>query len=350
VLAHRVRIEPVGREVLCDEKTTILEASLRRGIWLPHACTHGTCGTCKARIVEGRVDLGDASAFALMDFEREDGYALLCQARPLTDVVVEADVEIEEGVSFPAVDDYTGVVEAIQRPAANVRVLQVRLERDLEVLPGQYLQFEVPGTEVRRAYSIARMEPGALLEFHVKRSPGGVASEWIFERLKEGDRIALSGPYGRFFLRDGEGPALFLAGGTGLAPIKAMLLALLQATPTRPATLIFGARTQAELYDDRFLQQMAEAHSNLTYIPAVSDEAPQDTRVAHGRVDEVLRARFDRLKGYQAYVAGPPPMVDACIAALYERRLFARDIYREDFYTAAEHGESVRSPLSRRGS
>lgn len=349
-MAHRVRIEPVGREVQCDEKTTILEASLRRGIWLPHACTHGTCGTCKARIVEGRVDLGDASAFALMDFEREDGYALLCQARPLTDVVVEADVEIEEGVSFPAVDDYSGVVEEIASPAPNVRVLTVRIEGECAALPGQYLQFEVPGSGVRRAYSIARRGPGGRFEFHVKHTPGGLASEWIFTRLQAGDRVELSGPYGRFFLRDGEGPVLFLAGGTGLAPIKAMLLALLEQTPTRLATLIFGARTEAELYDDRFLQDLAQAHPNFTYIPAVSDEPPGEERIAFGRVDEVLRARFERLKGYQAYVAGPPPMVDACIAALYERRLFARDIYREDFYTAAEHGESVRSPLSRRGS
>lgn len=350
-MAHRIRIEPLGREIPADNNSSILDACLRQGVWLPHSCTHGTCGTCKARVVQGEVDLGDASTFALMDFERDDGYALLCQAKPLTDVTIEADVDVEEGIEFPLVEDFTATVQSIDQVSPSVRLLLIQLERPVNILPGQYFQVDIPETGTRRAYSVASISPDRrILEIHVKYSPNGLASEWVFGRLKTGDTIHLSGPYGRFFLRPtNDAPLLFLAGGTGWAPVKAMVSALLDKDPDYPMTVIFGARTANELYDNAFLTELSRRHPSLRYIPAVSDEAvdPQASYVS-GRVDEVVTRQFERLKGYKAYVAGPPPMVDACVAALYERRLFARDIYREDFFTQAEHGQSVRSPLSRR--
>ena len=352
-MACRIRIEPLGREVPANDKTSILDSCLRHGVWLPHACTHGTCGTCKARVLEGEVDLGDASTFALMDFERDDGYALLCQARPLTDVTVEADVDIEEGVEFPLVEDFSATVKSVDVVSPSVRMLKIALDRGAAILPGQYFLVDVPGAKTQRAYSVAAIDPDRQsLEFHVKFSPGGVASEWVFTRLQAGDVIHLSGPYGRFFLRPAdEVPLLFLAGGTGWAPLKAMVSYLFTKYPDYPATVIFGARTRKELYDHEFLTKFSQRYPSLQYIPAVSDEAVDpEGPCATGRVDEVIGRRFERLQGYKAYVAGPPPMVDACVTALYQRRLFARDIYREDFFTQAEHGQSVRSPLDRRSS
>lgn len=351
-MAYQIRIEPVGREISADKGTKILDACLRQGIWLPHACTHGTCGTCKAQILEGEVDYGDASVFALMDFEREDGYALLCQATPLTDVVVEADVEVEAGLEYPVVEDFSAAVQVIGPASPNVRVVHLQLDRPFRALPGQYFHIQVPGAGVERAYSLANLSNAeGKAELHFKYSPQGVASEWMFNECMVGDRVNLSGPYGRFVLRTpGEEPILLLAGGTGWAPIKAMLTALLERAPDHPVTLIFGARTVSDLYDHNWLLEMAQQHAHFQYIPAVSDETVELDRFAAGRVDEVVKDRFSKLSGYKAYVAGPPPMVDACVAALYERRLFARDIYREDFYTQADHGQSVRGPLSRRSS
>ncbi|AEJ38832.1 oxidoreductase FAD/NAD(P)-binding domain protein [Sulfobacillus acidophilus TPY] len=349
-MAYRIRIEPLGREISAPQGTNILDACLRQGIWLPHACTHGTCGTCKAQVLEGEIDYGDASSFALMDFEREDGYALLCQAKPLSDVVVEAEVDVEEGVEFPLVEDYRAMVVHVDPVSPLVRRVTLELDRDTVLLPGQYFQWEVPGHQVKRAYSAAQIT-GRRLEFHIKYSPQGVASEWVFNSLRPGDQVALSGPYGRFFLRPPDGsPAVFLAGGTGLAPIKAMITALYLQRPDYPATLIFGARTVDELYDDKYFRALSTAHPTFRYLPAVSDETPPDnSHVVSGRVDEVIARTFERLQGHKAYVAGPSPMVDACVAALYQKRLFARDIYREDFFTQEEHGQTIRSPLSRRG-
>jgi len=351
-MAYRIRIEPLGREITAPEGTNILDACLRQGIWLPHACTHGTCGTCKAQVLEGTVDFGDASSFALMDFERDDGFALLCQAVPLSDVVVEAEVDVEDGVEFPLVQDFSARVTVLDAPARSVRRVELELDRSSTILPGQYFQWDIPGRDVRRAFSVAQVtEGGRRLEFHLKYSPQGLASEWAFHELQPGDRVSLSGPYGRFFLRPPDGsPLLFLAGGTGLAPIKAMIIELYQQVPDYPATLIFGARTVEDLYDDTFFEACQRQHPSFTYIPAISDEDVSPSgRFQAGRVDEVIIRVFDRLSGYKAYVAGPPPMVDACVAALYQRRLFARDIYREDFFTQAEHGQTIRSPLSRRG-
>ncbi len=352
-MSYQIRIEPVGREISVEKGTRILDACLRQGIWLPHACTHGTCGTCKAQVVEGVVDYGDASVFALMDFEKEDGYALLCQATPLSDVVVEADVEVEEGVDYPLVEDFHGIVKDIAEVSPSVRVVTLQLDRPYRALPGQYFQIQIPGADVERACSLANQSTtGEMAELHFKYSPHGLASEWMFSTCHVGDRVKMSGPYGRFILRPQENePILFLAGGTGWAPIKAMLTALLQRAPDHPVTLIFGARTKAELYDHDWLTNMAQRYRQFTYIPAISDEdVDASGACAAGRVDEIVRERFPKLSGYKAYVAGPPPMVDACVAALYERRLFARDIYREDFYTQADHGQSVRGPLSRRSS
>ncbi|MCY0909982.1 MAG: 2Fe-2S iron-sulfur cluster-binding protein, partial [Sulfobacillus thermotolerans] len=321
-MAHRIRIEPVGREIV-TEKGTILDACLRQGIWLPHACTHGTCGTCKARVVEGTVDFGDASVFALMDFEREDGYALLCQATPLTDVVIEADVDVEPGIEYPVVEDFRAVVHEIVPASPSVRVVRLLLDRPFRALPGQYFHLQIPRTQSERAYSIANLSNAdGLLELHIKYSPQGIASEWMFQACQIGDEVGVSGPYGRFVLRPASPePIVFLAGGTGWAPIKAMLLALLQRNPDHPVTLIFGARTLAELYDHDWLREMAKTYPAFQYIPAVSDEIVDDMHIARGRVDEVVKERFPKLSGYKAYVAGPPPMVEACVAALYERRL-----------------------------
>ena len=137
---YRITIEPVGAEVACREDQTVLDACLREGIWLPHACTHGTCGTCKAEIVDGEVDFGDASPYALLDSERAEGCALLCVARPRGDLVVEADVDVEQGVDVHPVRDHSGVVDSVADIARDVRRVTIDLDTPLAFNPGQYAE------------------------------------------------------------------------------------------------------------------------------------------------------------------------------------------------------------------
>src|SRR6266853_371478 len=150
-----ISIEPIERDVECRSDQPILDACLRAGVWLPHACTHGTCGTCKAQVLEGEVDHQDSSDFALLEFERTEGKALICVATPLSDVTIEADVEAEEGVVFHPVRDYRGVLVTLEDIARDTRRLVIELDRDIAFNPGQYVTLQVPGQGVTRTYSMA---------------------------------------------------------------------------------------------------------------------------------------------------------------------------------------------------
>jgi phenol hydroxylase P5 protein len=339
----QIRIEPLGREITVEEGLSVLDGCLRAGVWLPHACTHGTCGTCKVQLLAGEVDLGSPSEFALLEEERAEGVVLACQATPLGPITIEADIE-DEGVAFPQVLDFEATVLSIERRGPDVAVVELGVPQGFDRLAGQYVQWHVPGSTVTRSFSVANRH-AQRLSFHVRYIEGGLASAWIFGALATGDVVRLSGPYGRFFLREPEKPVVFLAGSTGLAPVLAMLEELARVWPETEATLIFGARDRSRAYAMKEIEAVAGGLPNLETIVALSDDdAPAG--FARGRVDEVFAARFPRASGRTAYIAGPPLMVEACIAACYSARLFGRDIYREDYFSEEEHARGVRSPLS----
>ncbi len=344
-MKYKVKIEPIGVEVSCDGNQTILDACLRNGVWVPHACTHGTCATCKSRIIEGEVDFGLASNFALMDFEREEGYVLLCTARPKTNLVIEADVEVEEGIEFYPVKDFTGKVVEILDCARDTRKIQIEIENDrIFYLAGQYIQLYIPGTEQNRAYSIASRplkDGNSTIELHIRRVPGGLGSRYVFEELKEGDEVKFAGPFGRFIFRKNfDNPILFLAGGTGLAPIKAMILDAISNGLKQEMYLFHGVRSTRDLYDKDVFEEIEKENPNFHYIPALSEKLPEDEWNGElGFVHEVLERKFQKFSGFKAYISGPPPMVDACIKVLMRGRLFAEDIYTEKFFTEKDRIE-----------
>lgn len=365
--SYTVTVEPLGARVTCRAGQAVLDACLREGIWLPHACTHGTCGTCKALVTDGEVDHGNASPFALLDGERAEGRALICVATPRGDVTIESEIDVDEDVDVHPVRDYTGTVRVVADPASGVRRLVIELDRPLAFNPGQYVQLSIPsgesgapgearGTGEPRAYSIASAPSAAqgthpAIELHVRRLPGGVATEgWIFAGLAPGDAVSLSGPYGQFSFRTARPePVLLLAGGTGLAPMKAILAHLAEAgAAERPVTLYHGARTVADLYEHDWLREFAAEHDWFTYRPALSRDSWEGRS---GRVPELLAADYPRAAGHAAYVCGKPVFVEAVMRALMKARLFPRDIYREDFFTTfdrAAGAAAIRSPLLRR--
>lgn len=357
---HRITIEPIGREVDCRPDQTILDACLRAGVWVPHSCTHGTCGTCKAEVVDGEVDHGEASSFALMDFERDEGRALLCTATPRSDVVIEADVDAEEGLPVHPVDDYTSTVVTIEDIASDTRRVVVELDRDLAFDAGQYLAWQLPAQiaggrqGLTRTYSMANAPSQRRhAEFHIRRTPGGLCSDgWVFGTLSTGDQVRLTGPYGRFVVRPARSePAVLIAGGTGLAPIAAMIKhVLLDAEGAGPSrmTLYQGARTREALYDvELFTSLAARFPERFTYRPCLSEQAAEG--FAAGLVTDVLAADHETLAGHVAYVCGPPGMVEAAMKTLMSRRLFPRDIYREEFLDESNRTSGgLRSPLIRR--
>lgn len=364
--SYTVIVEPLGREVECAEDQTILDACLRNGVWLPHSCTHGTCATCKAEVLDGDVDHGGSSSFALMDFERDEGKVLPCCATPRSDVVIEADIDVDESIEVFPVQDYTATVVELTDIAEQTRRLVVELDRELRFNAGQYLKFTVPGDggkpPVDRTWSIASPPAESRrLEFHIRNVPGGRGTDgWVFSTLAVGDRVDVSGPYGRFVLRtDDDRHAVLVGGGTGSAPLKAMIRHALEAGEYGgPLTFYAGGRTRAWLYDVDFFRALAkEFPDRFTYRPCLSEETAEEVAATgddpsaygYGMVTDVIAADHETLAGCAGYLCGPPPMVEAALKTMMGKRLFPRDIYREDFFNEADKAQGgVKSPLIKR--
>ncbi|AGW89995.1 MULTISPECIES: NADH:ubiquinone reductase (Na(+)-transporting) subunit F [Cupriavidus] len=351
---YSLTIEPIGQTIPIAPGQTVLDACLRNGVWLPHACCHGLCATCKVQVVDGEVDQGEASSFALMDFERDNGQCLACCATAQSDLVIEADIEEDADAEGLPLDDYCA--EVVETRALTPTILGIWLKpRDgkrAAFQAGQYLNLMVPGCDQPRAFSLANRPGEELVELHVRRVEGGPATAWLHEQLAVGNKLRFSAPYGRFFVRkSAQVPMLFLAGGSGLSSPRAMILDLLAAGETLPITLVQGARNRGELYYDDEFHALAQAHPNFRYVPALSDE-PADSgwNGARGYVHDVLHQLYAQdgsadFRGHKAYLCGPPPMIEACIRTLMQGRLFEADIHTEKFLSAGDAQNSARSPL-----
>jgi phenol/toluene 2-monooxygenase (NADH) P5/A5 len=345
-MSYQLTIEPLGVTIDVEDDQTILDASLRAGIYLPHACCHGLCATCKVQIVDGEVDHGEASTFALMDFEREEQKCLACCAIPQSDITIEAEIDEEPDALNLPVRDFPGTVERIEQLTPTIKAVFVTLDepQDFHFQAGQYVNLGMAGNdELTRPFSLANAPQEAVVELNIRYVPGGATTGYIHDTLAAGERVNISGPYGRFFVRKSrETPMLFLAGGSGLSSPLSMIKDLLAEGSTAPITLIYGARNRAELYYHDQLTGLADAHNNLTYIPALSEE---QWDCANGFVHEAAVHHYDNdFRGNTAYICGPPLMIDACISALIQGRLYERDIFIERFISAAD-AQQVRSPF-----
>ncbi|WP_428542788.1 NADH:ubiquinone reductase (Na(+)-transporting) subunit F [Profundibacter sp.] len=351
-MSYEVTVEPLGVTIEVEEGQTLLDAALREGVYLPHACGHGLCATCKVDILEGEVEHGDASPFALMDMERDEGKCLACTATPTSDMVIEADIEEDPDARSIPVRDFSATVSAITRFSDRIVGITLKLkDGPIDFQAGQYINLHVPAAGDRpRAFSIASPPSKAdEIELNVCKVRGGAATTWLYDDLTEGTALKVTGPYGRFFVRKSRPePMIFLAGGSGLSSPKSMILELLETGEDRQITLIYGARDQADLYYYDLFSELAEKHANFTYIPVLSNE-PEDSnwQGERGFVHEAAERAFDgRFKGHVAYLCGPPPMIDACITTLMQGRLFEKEMYLEHFYDESSRDDSkAKSPL-----
>lgn len=340
-MSQQLTLEPLGATIEVEDGQTILDAALRQGIYIPHACGHGLCGTCKIEVLEGEVDHGAANPFALMDFERDEGKTLACCATLQSDVTVEADIDDDPDARIIPVLDFATTVTRIETLTPTIKAIWLKLDKPIDFQAGQYVQLNLPGIEGGRPFSIANSPAEVArtgeLEINVRIIPGGAGTGWLHEKLKVGDALTISGPYGRFFVRtSAQAPLLFMAGGSGLSSPRSMILDLLEQGWSQPITLVYGQRNLAELYYDAEFRALAQQHPNFHYVPALSEDA-SGFQGAKGFVHEAAKAHFkDDFSGHKAYLCGPPAMIEACLAALMQGRLYERDIYTEKFITAAD--------------
>ena len=348
-MSYTLEIEPTGDTLEIEETQTLLDASLRQGVYLPHACNHGLCGTCKVEVLEGEVNHGDASPFALMESERDDGFCLACTAKPLSDVVIEADVDEDPDARSIPIRDIMGTVVKREMLTPRILGLWIKLDEDLDFQAGQYINYHVPGFEEPRSFSLANQpSTGRVIELNITLIPDGEATPWIHKNVKVGDKRKITAPFGRFFVKkSAKKPSIYFAGGSGLSSPKAMILDDLEKGNTLPITLFHGARNEEELYYADMFRDLEKKYDNFTYVPVLSDNENPDWSGEVGFANDVAIKMYDgKFAGNKAYLCGPPPMTEACITALMRGRLFEKDIHTEKFFSKADLNKDVaRSPL-----
>lgn len=312
-MSHHITVQPSGHQFEADADETLLAAALRQGVILPYGCRDGACGACKGKVLSGEVDHGNAQPHVLSDADKAAGLALYCVARAKSDLVIECRQAGKAG-DIP-VKTLPARVEKLEKLAPDVIEMRLKLPASerLQFLAGQYIDILLKDGK-RRSFSLANApHDDACLQLHIRHVPGGLFTGQVFSTMKVRDILRFNGPHGTFHLReDAERPMILLAGGTGFAPIKAIVEHALHEGCRRDMHIYWGARTRADLYLAALPEQWAAAHANVKYMPVLSDPAAEDAWTGRtGFVHRAVLADFPDLSGFEVYACGSPAMIDA---------------------------------------
>jgi len=344
-MTFRVTVQPAGVafEVARDE--AILPAAIRAGVGLPYGCRDGACGSCKSRLLEGRVIHGAHQLRTLPVAEEEAGWILTCCATPQTDCVIQVRTVAGAG-DYPA-QKMPARVASLTRAAPDVVIMKLQLPANvrLKYRAGQYVEF-ILRDGARRSYSMANApetlgEP-PMIELHLRHMPGGKFTDHVFGAMKEKEILRVEGPLGSFFLReDSAKPIVLLASGTGFAPIKAIIEHMRAAGIERPATLYWGCRTRADLYLHDWALEAAASTPHLRYVPVLSEPTPEDAWDGRtGLVHRAVMADWPDLSGHEVYACGVPIMVESARHDFSARCGLPEDAFYADAFTSEvdKHG------------
>lgn len=342
---HIVKFEPVDLEIEVSEDETVLEGAFRQGINLAHGCKEGQCSACKSFLLSGEVDLERFSTFALADYEQEEGYTLLCRAHAFSDLEVELLHYDEEMLtSGHPIRKLDMKVESIEPLTHDIYKLCLLLgdEDPLEFHAGQYVDIGIPDTNSTRAFSMCTT-PAVTdrLEFMIKIYPGGQFSSLLKDSLEPGHELQVKGPYGVFILREhSDSDMIFIGGGAGMAPIWSLLNSMAERGIERKVTYYYGARTRKDLFHLEEFEQLSERLSDFRFIPALSEPDPEDDWDGEvGLITDVVDRLEDDLSGFEGYLCGPPPMIDASIPVLGAHGLPEAKIFYDKFTITATEEE-----------
>ena len=313
-MSYSVKIVPSGHTFEVEENEAILEAALRQGLSLPYGCRSGACGSCIAKIVSGKIKYdGDNHPPAVTEDEHALGMTVLCQAQAASNLVIESrEAKAEQDIQIRTLPCR---IAAMERLNHDVMLLKLKLPTTdrLQFLAGQYIDLLLKDGR-HRSFSLAN-PPHAdeLLELHIRHVEGGEFTTEVFDRMHVKDILRIEGPHGQFFLReDSDRPIIFMAGGTGFAPVKSMIEHALAAGITRPMHLYWGVRAREDLYLHEFAQKLAADYPHINYTPVLSEPKAADSWSGRtGFVHEAILADHADLSGYEIYAAGPPVMVYA---------------------------------------
>ncbi len=348
----QVTVQPSGRSFSVDPGETLLAAAIRQGVGLPYGCKDGACGSCKCKKIEGQVLHGAHQSKALNAEEAANGYVLTCSATAQSDVILESRQVTDES-AFP-VRKMPARVQALQKLSHDVMLVRLQLPANdtMRFHAGQYVEF-ILRDGARRSYSMANaahnlvrteagVTAGPAIDLHIRHMPGGKFTDHVFLNMKDKEILRIEGPFGSFFLReDSDKPIVFLASGTGFAPIKAMLEHMQFKGISRPATLYWGGRRPADLYQDEWVRAQCTQMPHLRYVPVVSDALPEDNWTGRtGFVHQAVLEDLPDLSGHQVYACGAPVVVESALRDYTQKaRLPADEFFADSFTSEADkHG------------
>ena len=333
-MTHKVELVNQHRSFATETGENILSAALRQGIVIPHNCRNGFCGSCMGLLHRGEVDYGgEENLKALSEEKAKQGYILCCKAVTKSDIQLE--IETIDAVADIEIKTLPCRVHRLTKLADDVMLMELKLppHEKFEFHAGQYLDFLLRDGR-RRSFSMANSpSSNELIELHIREVPGGSFTGQIFNEMKEKDMLRMQGPFGTFILRsDNSRPAILIAGGTGLAPLKSILEKVREEGCERPLHLYWGARAIRDLYFDEELREWTEDLDCLSYTPVLSEpDAGDGWTGATGWVHEAVMSDFPDLKGFDVYASGPPPMINAIQKSFPENGLEQGHFYFDSF-------------------
>ena len=338
--AFQITVQPSGRSFAANDSETILAAAITAGVGLPYGCKDGACGSCKCKKLSGDVTHDTHSDKALTPQELADGFVLTCRATAHSDVVLESR-QVTDTTTFPIkkMPVRVGSFDKLSHDVMRVQ-LQLPANNVFKYFAGQFIEFILRDGS-RRAYSIATaphvQESAPGIELHIRHMPGGLFTDHVFGTLKEKEILRAEGPFGSFFLcEDSEKPMVFLASGTGFAPIKALLAHMQHQGITRPVSLYWGGRRPEDLYEAAWVQALATTMPNLRYVPVISDALPEDNWTGRsGYVHQAVLDDFADLSGHEVYACGAPIVVDSARTSYTSQRGLPEEAFFADAFTSA---------------
>ena len=337
-MAFKITLQPDVETFTVDGSESVLDAALRLGQRLPYGCRGGTCGSCRAKLIQGDIDYPNGEPMALSVAEQAAGQILLCQAYPGSDLEIE--IHTDERTGEIVVKTLPCRVMNMQTLAADVMQLDLKLPASerLQYLAGQYIDIMLRDGR-RRSFSLANPpHDDEFLQLHVRHVPGGEFTSFVFEGMKEKAILRLQGPLGAFYLReDSQRPMIMMAGGTGFAPIKAMLEYSFYRNFTRPIHFYWGVRAARDLYQQSLPKHWATRYSHFHYTPVLSEPLPQDQWSGRtGWVHTAVAEDYPDLSEYQVYMSGPPPMIEAAKDVFFAQNLSPDELFYDSFDYAAD--------------
>ena len=335
-MSFKIHLKPSGHSFYCEPQQPVLEAALKHGFAFPYGCRNGACGACMGELLEGVVEYPEGSYVNMTLARQEGNKALFCQAQAKTDLTIEIkeigaakDIQVK---TLPV------RVQSLEKLADDVMCLKLRLPatQRMPFLAGQYIDFLLKNGQ-RRSFSMANApHDDEFIELHVRHVPEGYFTGFVFDQLKDKSLLRIEGPHGLFCLNEeSDKPIIMVAGGTGFAPIKSLMQHLMHTESTRPVHLFWGARAKTDLYLNDLALSWEGQYPGFSYTPVLSEEKPEDEwQGAKGWVHEAVLEKLasdEGLSAYEAYVCGPPPMINAVKASLLGEGLNKDSFFSDAF-------------------